>query len=72
MTTLTGLVSAGAGLGFVTEGIAAVGWPGVVFRSVTPEPPALPMAAAWRQGAMTSTTKQFLQMIADKREPGKL
>src|SRR5262245_16865187 len=34
MTTLTGLVSAGAGLGFVTEGIAAVSRPGVVCRLV--------------------------------------
>lgn len=67
MTTLTGLVSAGAGLGFVTEGIAAVGRPGVVFRSVTPEPPALPMAAAWRHGTLSSTAKHFLQMITEDK-----
>lgn len=33
MTTLTGLVAAGVGMGFVTNGIAAVGRPGVAWRS---------------------------------------
>ncbi|MGH7006055.1 MAG: LysR substrate-binding domain-containing protein, partial [Alphaproteobacteria bacterium] len=42
MTTLTGLVAAGVGVGLVTEGIAAVGRPGVAFRPVSPPPPHLP------------------------------
>ena len=46
MTTLTGLVAAGTGMGFVTDGVATVTRPGVVFRSVDPEPPEMPVAAA--------------------------
>jgi len=49
MTTLTGLVAAGVGLGFVTEGIAKVARSGVQYRPVVPAPPSLPMAAAWRK-----------------------
>jgi DNA-binding transcriptional LysR family regulator len=63
MTTLTGLVSAGAGVGFVTEGIATVVRPGVVFRPVEPEPPAMPMAAAWREDALTPTAARFLEAV---------
>jgi DNA-binding transcriptional LysR family regulator len=63
MTTLTGLVAAGAGMGFVTEGIAAVARPGVVFRRVIPQAPALPMAAAWREPALSATAEAFLDVV---------
>lgn len=65
MTTLAGLVAAGAGIGFVTSGIATVARPGVVFRPVRPAPPCLPMAAAWRGPDLSSTGARFLDLVAD-------
>ena len=65
MTTLTGLVAAGAGMGFVTEGIATVARPGVAFRPVVPEPPSLPMAAAWSEPALSISGVRFLDVVAD-------
>lgn len=65
MTTLVGLVAAGAGLGLVTEGIARVPRPGVVYRPVVPSPPSLPLAAAWREPALSATGKRFLDVAAD-------
>ena len=66
MTTLAGLVAAGAGLGFVTEGIARVARPGVAYRPVMPAPPVLPIAVAWREPAMSSTAERFLKVVARK------
>jgi DNA-binding transcriptional LysR family regulator len=63
MTTLVGLVSAGAGLGFVTAGIARIGRPGVVFRALRPAAPRLPMAAAWHGPALTACGQQFLAVV---------
>jgi DNA-binding transcriptional LysR family regulator len=64
MTTLTGLVAAGAGMGFVTEGLATVARPGIAFRQVDPEPPRLPMAAAWRKPELSVTGERFLELVA--------
>jgi DNA-binding transcriptional LysR family regulator len=64
MTTLTGLVSAGIGMGFVTEGVASVVRPGVVFRQVQPTPPHLPMAAAWLRPELPQTGRRFLEVVA--------
>jgi DNA-binding transcriptional LysR family regulator len=63
MTTLIGLVSAGAGMGFVTRGLARVARPGIAFRPVTPKPPSLPLAAAWREPALCATGKRFLNVV---------
>lgn len=65
MTTLVGLVAAGTGLGFVTEGIARVARPGVTFRPITPLPPSLPLAAAWREPALSASGKRFLDVVAN-------
>ena len=65
MTTLAGLVAAGVGLGFVTEGISRLVRPGVTFRPVVPEPPRLPMAAAWRKPALSDAGKRFLEVVAE-------
>jgi len=65
MTTLVGLVSAGVGLGFVTEGLAAVGRPGVVFRPVSPQPPEIPVAAAWADGQPSVTAMRFLEVVRE-------
>jgi DNA-binding transcriptional LysR family regulator len=65
MTTLTGLVSAGTGLGFVTEGIAAVSRPGVIYRPIAPEPPSLPIAIAWRRGIMPLIAERFIEMLTN-------
>jgi len=64
MTTLAGLVAAGAGLGFVTAGLARVMRPGVAYRAVVPRPPRLPMAAAWRRPALSASGKLFLNVVA--------
>lgn len=65
MTTLAGLVAAGVGLGFVTEGIARSGRAGVVFRRVEPGLPALPLAAAWRDAALSTTARRFLDVVEE-------
>ncbi|MBZ9668755.1 LysR family substrate-binding domain-containing protein [Mesorhizobium sp. ES1-3] len=65
MTTLTGLVVAGAGLGFVTAGIAKVARPGVTFRPVVPDPPSLPLAAAWRGPALPASDQLFLDIVTE-------
>jgi DNA-binding transcriptional LysR family regulator len=65
MTTLTGLAAAGAGMGFVTAGIAEVVRPGVVFRPVKPDPPRLPMAAAWREPDLSTVGQRFLDVVAE-------
>lgn len=65
MSTLTGLVAAGAGMGFVTAGIAAVGRPGVAFRPVEPDAPRLPLAAAWQAPEMTRASAAFLDVVAE-------
>lgn len=67
MTTLAGLIAAGVGVGFVTEGIARSGRAGVVFRPVEPAPPALPLAAAWRGTAMSVTARRFLDVVEETR-----
>jgi DNA-binding transcriptional LysR family regulator len=63
MTTLIGLVSAGTGVGFVTEGIATVSRPGVIYRPIAPEPPSLPIAVAWRQGNLSLVSERFLEVV---------
>lgn len=63
MTTLAGLVAAGVGIGFVTEGIARSGRSDVLFRPVTPEPPVLPLAAAWLGPRPNAAGQHFLEMI---------
>lgn len=62
MTTLAGLVAAGAGVGFVTRGIASSNRPGVAFRDVAGAPE-VPMAAAWRSGGPTAVTRRFLDVL---------
>ncbi|MEV6276346.1 LysR substrate-binding domain-containing protein [Nocardia sp. NPDC051832] len=63
VTTLAGLVAAGAGLGFVTRGVATATRPGVVFREV-PGAPAVPMAAAWAAAEPSPAGGRFLGILA--------
>ncbi|WP_067650028.1 LysR family transcriptional regulator [Nocardia harenae] len=63
MTTLAGLVAAGAGVGFVTSGIARATRPGVVFRPV-PGAPAVPLAAAWATPEPSPAAARFLEVLA--------
>jgi DNA-binding transcriptional LysR family regulator len=72
MTTLTGLVAAGTGMGFVTEGVAGVGRPGVVFRPVTPSPPEMPVAAAWLGQAPSAAAARFLDEVIELTEAQQL
>ncbi|CAN5831053.1 als operon DNA-binding transcriptional repressor AlsR [soil metagenome] len=62
VTTLAGLVAAGAGIGFVTRGVARASRPGVNFREV-PGAPVVPMAAAWQTTGPGATSAQFLAVI---------
>ncbi|CAN5132642.1 LysR family transcriptional regulator [soil metagenome] len=66
MTTLVGLVAAGVGLGFVTRSLSAVRRPGVVYRDVTPRPPALPVAAAWHGDTPSATAARFLEIVLER------
>lgn len=66
MTTLVGLVAAGVGMSFVTEGLATVARRGVVFRPVSPDAPTVPMAAAWRGSELSAAGEQFLHVVDDQ------
>ncbi|CCV05393.1 Transcriptional regulator, LysR family (fragment) [Mesorhizobium metallidurans STM 2683] len=59
MTTLAGLVAAGGGLGFVTAGMPE--WRDLASRTVQSS---LPMAAAWREPALSASDKHFLEVVA--------
>lgn len=63
MTTLSGLVAAGTGIGFVTRGLSRQPRPGVCYRPVTPTPPSLPMAASWSKPELTATGRRFLDEV---------
>jgi len=64
MTTLVGLAAAGTGVGFVTEGMANAGRPGVAFRPVSPAAPSLPVAAAWAGSLPSVTAERFFEVVA--------
>jgi DNA-binding transcriptional LysR family regulator len=61
MTSLVGLVSAGVGIGFVTQGISRGARPGVTFRPVHPPAPTLPLAAAWYGDRPSPQAERFLR-----------
>ncbi len=61
VTTLAGLVAAGAGIGFVTRGVAAATRPGVVFREVAGAP-AVPLAIAWAESGNSAIGQRFLDV----------
>lgn len=61
VTTLAGLVAAGAGIGFVTRGVALATRPGVVFRGVAGAP-TVPVAAAWAPPEPSPTSRQFIEI----------
>ena len=63
MTILAGLVATGAGMGFVTEGIAHASRPGVVFRPVVPAAPSLPLALAWRGLELPPAGRLFVEEV---------
>lgn len=60
MPVLVSLVAAGAGVGFVTAGIAAAARPGVAYRPVDGAPE-LPVAAAWLGDQPIPTAARFLE-----------
>lgn len=63
MTTLSGLVAAGTGIGFVTRGLSQQPRPGVTYRRGKPTPPSLPMAAAWLKPDIPVTARRFLDEV---------
>ncbi|MGV9802405.1 LysR family transcriptional regulator [Mycobacterium sp. NPDC003449] len=70
VTTLAGLVAAGAGIGFVTRGVARATRPGVVFRDVHGAP-GVPMAIAWSGTEPPPTGQRFLDVIGQVWQPGR-
>jgi DNA-binding transcriptional LysR family regulator len=62
VTTLAGLVAAGAGIGFVTRGVALATRPGVVFREVVGAP-GVPIAVAWTPPEPTATGQRFIEVL---------
>lgn len=62
VTTLAGLVAAGAGIGFVTRGVAQATRPGVVFRDVDGAP-GVPIAVAWMPPEPAATGQRFLEVV---------
>lgn len=62
MTTLIGLVAAGAGVGFVAGSMAAAGRAGVAFRPVSPAAPELPVALAWHEGRLPPAGRLLLAL----------
>jgi DNA-binding transcriptional LysR family regulator len=62
VTTLAGLVAAGAGIGFVTRGVALATRPGVVFREVSGAP-GVPIAIAWMPPEPAATGQRFIAVM---------
>ncbi|MCD0506104.1 LysR family substrate-binding domain-containing protein [Bordetella petrii] len=60
MTSLTALVSAGIGMGLVTEGMSRLPRPDIVFRPLRPAAPVLPFALGWR-GEPAPATQRFIE-----------
>jgi DNA-binding transcriptional LysR family regulator len=71
MTTLVGLVAAGVGAGFVAACIASAPRAGVAFRPLSPPAPALPMALAWRTGALSAAGQRFVELAVRMMPPNK-
>lgn len=70
VTTLAGLVAAGAGIGFVTRGVALASRPGVVFREVVGAP-GVPIAVAWASPDPEPTGRQFIDVMEAVWQTGK-
>jgi DNA-binding transcriptional LysR family regulator len=68
MTSLSALVAAGTGVGFVTEGLSRIPRPGVAYRDITPEPPGLPIAFSWQTPSLPPCAKRFLDMAVNLTE----
>ncbi|MGY2093282.1 LysR family transcriptional regulator [Nocardia gipuzkoensis] len=68
VTTLAGLVAAGAGIGFVTRGVAEATRPGVIFREMIGAP-AVPMAAAWATPEPSPASRQFIAFLTQNFIP---
>jgi DNA-binding transcriptional LysR family regulator len=66
MTTLIGLVAAGAGCGFVTRSLQVIQRPGVIFRALASSStaPRLSTALAWREDSVSATARRMLDIVA--------
>lgn len=64
MTTLIGLVAAGAGCGFVIHSLQVIQRPGVVFRPLAGKAPRLSTALAWRDGGLSAAGLRLVEMAA--------
>jgi DNA-binding transcriptional LysR family regulator len=67
MTTLVGLVAAGAGCGFVPSSLQVIRRPGVTFRRLakSSNTPRLSTALAWRDGSLSAAAQQVLKLSGE-------
>lgn len=67
MTTLVGLVAAGAGCGFVPSSLQVIRRPGVTFRRLakSSSTPRLSTALAWRDGSLSAAVQQVLKLSGE-------
>jgi len=63
MTSLIGLAAAGVGIGFVTEGMAMINRPGVVFKPLDEPVLYLENAVSWK--LLSTVGERFLEVIAE-------
>jgi DNA-binding transcriptional LysR family regulator len=63
VTSLAGLVAAGAGIGFVTRGVALATRPGVAFREVD-RAPGVPIAVAWMPPEPAAVGRRFIDVLS--------
>lgn len=68
VTTLAGLVAAGAGIGFVTRGVAQATRPGVAFCEVVGAP-GVPMAVGWMPPELPPAAQRFLEVVEEVWRP---
>jgi DNA-binding transcriptional LysR family regulator len=67
MTTLVGLVAAGAGCGFVPSSLQVIRRPGVIFRRLTnsSHAPRLSTALAWRSSSLSAAVQMILTLATE-------
>lgn len=63
LPTQVSLVSAGMGVALVPASMRHLRYRGVVYRSLSGNPPAPDTAVAWRRGEETPTVRAFLQVV---------
>lgn len=66
--TMSALVATGMGLALMPAGMARAPRPGVVFKPVRGELPAVEFSLTWKQGNYTPLVRRFTESVMDARE----